>query len=204
MRYKFSLKQATYSGLLAGLIFLVLEMIMVPLFLGGSAWGPPRLIGAILLGRDVLPPPATFNFGVVLAAVILHLALSVIYAIAIAAIVQRMSVTSAIIVGAIGGLVLYLVNFYLFTGWFEWMIAARTWVNIFAHISYGIAVGWAYRGGLNIRNKKIHDQAKREDSLEERRRKQARKHQEERLENQRKEPYIEEVSKEKRIREEKR
>ena len=37
-----------------------MEMEMVPLFVGGSPWGPPRMIAAIGMGRGVLPPPDSF------------------------------------------------------------------------------------------------------------------------------------------------
>jgi hypothetical protein len=39
-RYTPDRPAADYSGLITGAIFMMLEMIMVPLFLGGSAWSP--------------------------------------------------------------------------------------------------------------------------------------------------------------------
>ena len=74
-------KAATWSGIIAGFVFLVLEMVMVPLFGGGSLWGPPRMMAAIVLGKGVLPPPATFDFGIVMVAMGLHLVLSIVYAV---------------------------------------------------------------------------------------------------------------------------
>lgn len=138
-------KAAIWAGIIAGLIFLVMEMVMVPLFLGGAAWAPPRMIGAIVLGKDVLPPPATFDFGVVMVALILHLILSVIYAAIIAAVVSRMTFGKALLVGAVIGLVIYFVNFYLMTGIFPWFAMARNWVSAFAHVSFGIGAAWAYK-----------------------------------------------------------
>lgn len=35
-------KAAIWAGIIAGAVFMMLEMIMVPLSLGGSPWGPPR------------------------------------------------------------------------------------------------------------------------------------------------------------------
>jgi len=51
-----SWRPAILSGLIAGLVFLILEMVMVPLFLGVSPWALVRMIGAIVLGQGVLPP----------------------------------------------------------------------------------------------------------------------------------------------------
>lgn len=142
----FHVKQSVYAGIIAGLIFMMLEMIMVPLFLGGSPWGPPRMIAAILMGQDVLPPPATFNFGLLMIAVMLHLALSIIYALIIDYISKNTKFILALLIGAIIGYAIYLVNFYVFTGLFPWFANARNWVSVFAHISFGIAAVWTYRG----------------------------------------------------------
>ena len=99
-------KNAARAGLIAGIAFLILEMIMVPLFGGGAAWGPPRMMGAIVLGQEVLPPPATFDFGVVIVAVLLHLVLSVAYALILAFIIRGMTMGTALAVGAGFGLAL--------------------------------------------------------------------------------------------------
>ncbi len=142
-----NLKAAALAGLFAGLVFLVLEMIMVPLFLGGSPWGPPRMIGAMALGEGVLPPPATFDLMVVMVAMLIHFALSVVLAIGMGFVIGRMSMEMALGVGAAFGLVLYLVNFYLIPslGLFTWFEGARNWVSIFTHIVFGVLVAWAYR-----------------------------------------------------------
>ena len=52
------MNRAIVGGLIAGLVFLTMEMILVATVGGGSLWGPPRMMGAILLGPEVLPPPA--------------------------------------------------------------------------------------------------------------------------------------------------
>lgn len=137
-------KAALWAGIIAGILFLILELLMVPIFLDGPMWGPPRMIGAIVLGEGVLPPPATFEIGVVLTAIILHLILSIIYAFVISAIIRNMSYGLAVIVGAFLGLVLYFINFYVMTGIWSWFENARNWVSITTHIVFGIAVGWAY------------------------------------------------------------
>lgn len=145
------MKDAVWAGIIAGLIFMVLEMIMVPMFMDGSPWGPPRMIAAIILGKGVLPPPPTFDFGVVMVAVILHLILSIIYAIILAWIINaaKTSFWVSILIGAVFGYVLYLVNFYVFTGIFPWFAKARNWISAFSHISFGIAAAWSYLGLLS-------------------------------------------------------
>lgn len=136
---------AIYSGLIAGAIFMMLEMAMVPLFLGGSAWGPPRMIAAIVLGREVLPPPATFDFGVLMAAMAVHFALSVLYAVAFDWVTERLGLGVTVLLGALFGLALYFINFYGFTAVFPWFAGARNWVSIFSHIVFGAAVALTYK-----------------------------------------------------------
>jgi hypothetical protein len=136
---------AVWAGVIAGAVFMILEMIMVPLFLGGSPWAPPRMIAAIVMGQGVLPPPATFDLGVLTVAMIVHFALSILYAVILAAITFRLTTSPALLVGAAFGLLLYLVNFFVFTAIFPWFAEARNWVSVFAHIVFGLAAAWSYK-----------------------------------------------------------
>ena len=60
---------AAQSGVTGGVIYLVLELLLVPLFVGGTVWSVLRMMAAILLGRHALPPPDTFDLPIMLAAV---------------------------------------------------------------------------------------------------------------------------------------
>jgi hypothetical protein len=101
---------------------MVLEMLLVQLVGEGNMWGPPRMIGAMVLGREVLPPPATFDAGVFIVAMIVHFVLSLVYAFIFAWILGQWQLTlsAAAIGGLVFGLVIYAVNFYGFTAVFPW------------------------------------------------------------------------------------
>lgn len=137
-------RAAVGAALIAGIVFLMYEMVMLPLFLGESPWGPPRMMAAIVLGRDVLPPPAAFDMGIMMVAMMLHFMLSIVYAFVIAGFVQGRSAGLALGIGAVAGLVLYLVNFYVFTAAFPWFSMARNWVSVSGHVLYGLVLAWAY------------------------------------------------------------
>jgi hypothetical protein len=144
-------RAGVYAGLTGGVVFLILEMTMVRLFMGESPWAPPRMIAAIILGEGVLPmpgKPATFDLGVVSVAMIIHFALSVIYGLIGAALVaNRIGYGAAISLGAVCGLVIYLINFYpIANAFFPWFAMARNWISIFAHVVFGAVVGAAYVG----------------------------------------------------------
>jgi hypothetical protein len=141
-------RAALWAGLIAGVVFLVLEMVMVPIFLGGSPWDPPRMMAAIVLGERVLPMPGEtpppLNASVVLAALGVHFVLSTIYALILSALVARVPSGAAIAVGVAFGLTLYIVNFYGFTALFPWFAMARNWVSIFSHAVFGFVAASAY------------------------------------------------------------
>jgi hypothetical protein len=135
------------AGVIAGAVFVVLEMLLVPIVLGGSPWDPPRMIAAIVMGEGVLPQPgqpSPFDAGVLMVALLVHFALSIIYALILAAVIVRMSRGPAIGMGLLFGLVLYAVNFYGFTTLFPWFAMARNWVSVFAHLVFGLVTAWAY------------------------------------------------------------
>ncbi|MGK7389994.1 MAG: hypothetical protein ACNS60_06575 [Candidatus Cyclobacteriaceae bacterium M2_1C_046] len=138
-------KAAILSGVIAAVVMLMLELILNPLFLGAPVWGPPRMMATIVMGEGVLPPPASFDLGVILVAMLVHFVLSIIYSIIIGAVVRTQNKTSALITGAVFGLVLYLINFYLFTGIFPWFAEARNFVQIAIHIIFGITAAWAFK-----------------------------------------------------------
>ena len=141
-------RAAVLAGLVSGAVFLALEMVMVPVFLDGSPWGPLRMMAAIVLGQGVLPVPGQMpappDAGVLMAALTVHTGLSILYAVILSAIVSRMSAGGALVTGAAFGVLLYIVNFYGFTALFPWFAMARNWVSIVAHAVFGLAAAWAY------------------------------------------------------------
>lgn len=143
---KMDWKAGILAGIIAGAVFLLLEMIMVPLFLGMPVWAPVRMIAAIVLGPGVLPPPATFDAGIGLTAMIVHFLLSIIFALILAAIIRRLPTGTAVLTGLIFGLALYLINFHVLTAAFPWFADARNWVSIFAHLVFGGVAAWIYKG----------------------------------------------------------
>lgn len=139
-------KAAIWAGLIAGVVFMMMEMILVAVT-GGSPWGPPRMMAAIVMGDAVLPPPASFDLMVFMAAMIVHFVLSVVLAFAFARAVSHwhLSFGVALALGAAFGLLIYLVNFYLVTAiLFPWFAMARNWITISSHVVFGAVLAWAY------------------------------------------------------------
>lgn len=135
------------AGIIAGIVFALWEMILNPLFLGNRPWAPVRMIAGIAMGQSVVPPPDTFALLPILVGVLVHLALSIIYAIVLAYIIQRMSLGTSLVAGAIYGLVLYYLNFYLIANIaFGWFKGGQNWFTLIGHALFGLVLAWAYKG----------------------------------------------------------
>jgi len=137
-------KAALWAAIIAGIVFMILEMIMVAVFKGQSPWGPPRMIAAIGMGEGVLPPPATFDAGIMMVAMLIHFGLSIVLAFLFAFIARGRGVGMATMMGAAFGLVAYLFFFYGMTAVFPWFAMGRGWIGIFAHVMYGAVLGFVY------------------------------------------------------------
>ena len=141
-------KAAIWSGIIAGAVFMMLEMVLVPVFLGGSPWGPPRMIAAIAMGKAVLPPPDSFALVPLMVAMMVHFVLSIVLAVILGLIVGRLGTAAALMAGGVFGLVIYLVNFYGMTAVFPWFAMARNWISIFAHVMFGVVAALSYKSLL--------------------------------------------------------
>ena len=102
---------------------------------------PLHMIGAIGLGPSAMSPPDTFDLKIIGVAVVIHMALAVLYGIILAFIIMRMGMAPAVLAGAVFGLALYYINFYGFTKAFPWFADARDGISIFTHTNAG-ALTW--------------------------------------------------------------
>lgn len=148
-RARVDLSAALWAGLIAGMVFLVMEMVLITIAGGGSAWAPPRMMAAIAMGSDVLPGPdnpPTFDLGIVLVGMAVHFVLSVALAIVLGAGLGMIGAGTgtAVALGAAFGLLVYFVNFYGFTALFPWFENARNWITIASHLVFGAAAGGSY------------------------------------------------------------
>lgn len=139
-------KAAIWAGIIAGIVFMMLEMALIMLR-GQSPWGPPRMMAAMVMGKGVLPPPTTFDFGIMMVAMMIHLMLSIVLAIVLGFGIARLglNLTSSIIAGAVFGVIVYFVDFYIFTSWFPWFAMSRGGITLFSHAMFGAVAGGAYK-----------------------------------------------------------
>ncbi|RWA53147.1 hypothetical protein AU476_15125 [Cupriavidus sp. UYMSc13B] len=140
-------RAAVLAGVAAGILFLILEL-LATISLGQSAWEPVHMIAAIMLGPDTMTQTMTFDSGVLIAGLVVHFVLALIYGLVLATVMAPFhfdsSVGMASLVGAVFGLALYWVNFYGMTAFFPWFAEGRGWVSAFAHIVFGVVAADSY------------------------------------------------------------
>jgi len=145
MRQVVDWSAAVWAGLISGIIFLLVNMLLTAVYLG-SPWVIVRLIASVLMGKGVLPPPATFDPAIFIVSLIVHIPLSIGFSCLLAIIFHRWGLVVGILGGALFGLALYLINFYTFSLVFPWFFPMRSWIMALSHIIFGALAGGIYEG----------------------------------------------------------
>jgi len=141
-------RAAAYAGLAAGVVYMVMELLTARFVLYQSAWGTVKMVAAIMLGSGMLNSADSFSWIVVLAAAIVHFGLSVVMGVALAMLIAAFQLDSGLgmvsLTGAVFGVGAYLLNFYVFTSYFNWFDKARGQESLLAHIVFGLVAAIAY------------------------------------------------------------
>ena len=135
------------ASIAAGALSTLVQIVLWLLFT--DAWPAilfrdARLAAAIVMGRSVLPPPASFDSAVMLVATVVHFVLSVVYTALVAWLVRGQSISRAMALGAVFGLALYAANLHGFTLVYPWFEQARDWITVVAHVVFGVVAAAAW------------------------------------------------------------
>ena len=138
---------AAVAGFLAGAVLMVLEGVWTLLMDNGDPWLTARMLAAMVLGSGVLERTG-FSLGVVLLALFIHYLLGIVFGLALAALVTEFhsehSPGRIETIGAVFGVLLYLVNFHLMSLAFPWFVQMRGWSTLMAHLVFGISAALLY------------------------------------------------------------
>jgi hypothetical protein len=140
----FNWRAAFWASVIGALVFAVFNIGLNWALRGLSPWIPLRMIAAMVLGQSALSPPDTFDAGILLVAVLVHLGLSIAYGTFLALVIPRLRTAAAIMVGGFYGLGLYYINFYGFNAFSPWFGDTRDWLNIASHFLFGAVLACAY------------------------------------------------------------
>jgi hypothetical protein len=141
-------RSAALAGIAAGVIATLVQIALwwaasepLPAMLFRDA----RLTAAIVIGRQVLPPPATFDWSIMLVATLVHFSLSIAYGLTLSVIISRLSASLSLLAGAAFGLFLYAINMYGFTFLYPWFAAARDGITATTHVVFGLVVAAVFK-----------------------------------------------------------
>lgn len=153
-------KAGVWAGVIAGLVFVMLEMGLVWMVQGQSPWGPPYMMAAMVLGSEVLPPMgswAPFSPKIMMTAMMIHLPFSIALGLIAAWLLRRFNWTGGLIIGAGLGLAIYIVNFYVIApAAFPWFEMGRNWVGAFSHFMFGVVLAVTYIGLRKSKTLEVH------------------------------------------------
>lgn len=141
-------RAAVWAGVAAGVAATALQLVLWWAFWDALPWilyRDARLAAAIVMGRGVLPPPATLDAGVMLAATLIHFALSITYSMILACFISRLGMALSLLAGTLYGLALYGINMYGFTLIFPWFSEVRDWITVVTHAVFGAALAGVYK-----------------------------------------------------------
>src|SRR3569832_2957850 len=142
MRMAIDSRNAVYAGIAAGVIATVVQLVLWWAFwdvLPAIFYRDVRLAAAILLGRTILPPPDSFDWLAFVAASVVHFSLSVVCSFILAVAIARRRKRTSLLIGAVFGLLLYVVNMYGFTHLYPWIEIARDCITLVTHVTFGLA-----------------------------------------------------------------
>jgi hypothetical protein len=140
------LKVGVISGILAGIVYIVYEMVVAEIS-GQGLLMPLRRIGAMVLGPDVLSPTAAAGSAVI-AGIILALVLSIVYGVTVALTVAGISYfqeNPRLLIGAITlwAFFLYIFNYFFWgrTFW-PWFFQSNSfWQFLGITVFFGTVLG---------------------------------------------------------------
>ena len=142
------IRAAVLAGVAAGVFATIVQIALWSVFsdaFPAILFRDARLAAAIVMGRGVLPPPASFDWQILLVATLVHFALSISYGLILSGLISRLATPLSAIVGAAFGLMLYAVNMYGFTVLFPWFEAARDWITATSHVAFGATAAVVYK-----------------------------------------------------------
>jgi hypothetical protein len=129
------------AGIAGGVAYLVVAFLLMPVTLDINPTLLLQYIAALVLGADALLENQVSVWAVGL---VVHMVLSVGFALVIAIVVHRWGLVVGIIGGAILGVAIYLINLYTLTLVFEWFFAINNSVLLLAHVAFGAVTGGVY------------------------------------------------------------
>ena len=136
--------KGVWTGLMAGSVAIILEMVLFPGTGRGGFWDPVRLSASIALGNRAIATSTPITFDIFFVGMLIHYIVAIWYAVVLGMIIRSLSPPIAVLTGAAYGSAIYLLNFYGLSGLYPWVSHDRNWIFFVGHLAFGMAAGWLY------------------------------------------------------------
>lgn len=136
---------AALAGAVAGIVYGPLEAGLVALAAQTSYWTLPHRIAGMVLGPGILALPV--SPATVLTGSAVHMALALLFGVAIVAPARRAGAKLGVPLAAAVGVAIYLVSYHLIAPvFFPWMLVAQGPHTLVMHIVFGVVTVLVYFG----------------------------------------------------------
>lgn len=139
---------AATAGFVAGAAVMVMELFWSTAIIDVSPWAAAHMVAAIVLGPGALDSTA-FSIGIVTTALLIHYVLGALFGVILAVLIASFhlddTVTMVLLVGALFGIFLYLLNLHGMVRYFPWFAQMQNIVVAISHILFGMTAGIMYR-----------------------------------------------------------
>jgi hypothetical protein len=140
-------RAAVIAGVIAGAIFLLLEVVMA-LVMGKSPWLALSMMAGIVMGPGVATATAGLSAGLLAVALGVHFLLSIVFGLLLAASLAPFNLDSSLgmasLAGLVFGLALYAFDFHVMTMTFPWFAEARGPATLVTHLLFGLVAAGSY------------------------------------------------------------
>jgi hypothetical protein len=126
------------AGLAGGAVFLLAIFILMPLLLKVNGVLFLRYAASLLMGETAVMDGGA---GAIILGIVVHFALSMVFALVIGVVVHRWGIRVGIIGGALLGLAIYGIDLFTFTRIFTWFFAISGPVLLISHVLFGAVAG---------------------------------------------------------------
>lgn len=141
----FSPLAGVLAGEVAAVAYLAAQVLFAAFVQDGAAWLPLQRISAILLGPDAVDAQAQLNIQVAGMAMLVHFALAAVYGRFVDAAVRGRGGLSALVRGALVGLAIYAVNYWVLApAAFPWFAQNRGVTTLLDHLLFGLVAAGVY------------------------------------------------------------
>ncbi len=138
---------AVVAGIGAGAVLMVFELLWSATLGDIGPWRLSRMVAALVMGPQALAS-SEFHVGLVGLALLIHYLLGIVSGLVIGVVIAGFHYESSLgmmlLIGAVFGALIYLVNFHALTRLYPWFVELRSYGAWIGHLAFGMSAALIY------------------------------------------------------------